>query len=185
MSSFITNLFPSSQGDKHDSILPVPPPPLHTRTSQNEAFSESPSTPNQNSFITPVSTPQGSPSKNRNPPGANDLPVCFDNAMKITPATLAAPRRVVVVLLCLQGKATQWQWTTRTLGIRLATSMIVSYTSPQCPLAALYGSRGRRTHRQAQGKARKLSLKTKPPYLDRSFTSPENNLPGSTTLSED
>jgi len=87
MSNFITNLFPSSQGSKHDSIMPVPPPPLHTRSSQNDPFSERPNTPNRNSFITPVSTPQGSPSKNRNPPGANDLPVAFDNAMKITPAT--------------------------------------------------------------------------------------------------
>lgn len=93
MSSFITNLFPSSQGGKHDGILPVPPPPLHTRSSQNEAFNERPSTPNRNSFITPVSTPQGSPSKNRNPPGANDLPVAFENAMKITPATFGSPTK--------------------------------------------------------------------------------------------
>ncbi|KAF8847526.1 serine/threonine protein kinase-like protein [Acephala macrosclerotiorum] len=87
MSSFITNLFPSSQGSKHDDILPVPPPPLHTRSSQNDPFSDRPNTPNRNSFITPVSTPQGSPSKNRNPPSANDLPGAFENAMKINPTT--------------------------------------------------------------------------------------------------
>lgn len=93
MASFITNLFPQSQGGKHDGILPVPPPPLHTRSSQNEAFGERPSTPNRNNFITPVSTPQGSPSKNKNPPGANDLPVAFDNAMKLTPTTFGSPTK--------------------------------------------------------------------------------------------
>jgi hypothetical protein len=63
MSSFITNLFPSSQGGKHENIMPVPPPPLQTRNSQNETFAERPNTPNRNSFTTPVLTPQGSPSK--------------------------------------------------------------------------------------------------------------------------
>ncbi|KAG0651382.1 Serine threonine-kinase sid2 [Hyphodiscus hymeniophilus] len=93
MASFITNLFPSSQGGKHDGILPVPPPPLHTRSSQNEAFGERPSTPNRTNFITPISTPQGSPSKKQNPPGANDLPIAFDNAMKLTPATFGSPTK--------------------------------------------------------------------------------------------
>ncbi|PMD54749.1 kinase-like protein [Hyaloscypha bicolor E] len=94
MSSFITNLFPSSQGGKHDNIMPVPPPPLHTRSSQNESFNnERPNTPNRNSFITPVSTPQGSPSKNRNPPGANDLPVAFESSLKLTANTFGSPTK--------------------------------------------------------------------------------------------
>ncbi|KAF4617032.1 hypothetical protein G7Y89_g15118 [Cudoniella acicularis] len=93
MSSFITNLFPNSQANKHEGILPVPPPPLQTRSSQNEAFSDRPSTPNRNNFITPVSTPQGSPSKNRNPPGANDLPIAFENIMKITPTSISSPTK--------------------------------------------------------------------------------------------
>jgi cell cycle protein kinase DBF2 len=93
MSSFITNLFPSSQGDKHDSILSVPPPPLHTRSNQNEASGERPSTPNRNSFMTPVSTPHGSPSKKQNPPGANDLPIAFENAVKLTPTTFGSPAK--------------------------------------------------------------------------------------------
>jgi cell cycle protein kinase DBF2 len=93
MSSFITNLFPSSQGGKHDNNMPVPPPPLHTRSSQNESFNEWPNTPNRNSFITPVSTPQGSPSKNRNPPGANDLPIAFDSSLKLTPNTFGSPTK--------------------------------------------------------------------------------------------
>jgi cell cycle protein kinase DBF2 len=94
MSSFITNLFPSSQGGKHDNTMPIPPPPLHTRSGQNEPFNaERPNTPNRNSFITPVSTPQGSPSKNRNPPGANELPVAFESSMKLTPNTLGSPTK--------------------------------------------------------------------------------------------
>ena len=93
MASFITNLFPSAQGGKHDGILPVPPPPLLTRSSQNEAFGERPSTPSRNNFITPVSTPQGSPSKKQNPPGANDLPIAFDTAMKLTPAAFGSPTK--------------------------------------------------------------------------------------------
>lgn len=93
MSSFLTNLFPSSQGNKHENILPVPPVPLHTRPSQNEVDRERPSTPSRNNFITPVSTPQGSPSKNRNPPGAHDLPTAFDNAMKIGPPAFGSPSK--------------------------------------------------------------------------------------------
>lgn len=73
--------------------MPVPPPPLHTRSSQNDPFSDRPGTPNRNSFITPVSTPQGSPSKKQNPPGANDLPTAFENAMKLTPNTFASPTK--------------------------------------------------------------------------------------------
>lgn len=92
MSSFITNLFPSIQAGKHDDILPVPPPPLHPRSSQKEDLSDRPSTPvSRSNFINPVSTPQGSPSKNRNPPGANELPTAFDTAMKLTPANLSSP----------------------------------------------------------------------------------------------
>jgi hypothetical protein len=94
MSSFITNLFPASQGGKHDGILPVPTPPLLTRSSQNEAFSDRPGTPTRNNFTTPVATPQGSPSKNRAPPGALDLPVAFENAMKITPTGFGTPTKV-------------------------------------------------------------------------------------------
>jgi cell cycle protein kinase DBF2 len=95
MSSFITNLFPSTQptqAGKHDGIMPVSAP-LQTRSSYNDTFGERPGTPSQHNFITPVSTPQGSPSKNRNPPGANDLPNAFENAMKINPVSLGSPTR--------------------------------------------------------------------------------------------
>lgn len=60
-------------------------PQLQSRNSQYESFSDRPSTPSRNSWISPVSTPQGSPSKKVQPPGAYDLPTTFDNAMKLTP----------------------------------------------------------------------------------------------------
>ncbi|KAF7504925.1 hypothetical protein GJ744_001572 [Endocarpon pusillum] len=53
--------------------MPTPPPLLHTRSG------------NEHGFTTPVSTPQGSPSKNRLPPGANDLPNVFENSLKLAP----------------------------------------------------------------------------------------------------
>ncbi|RDW79922.1 serine protein kinase-like protein [Coleophoma cylindrospora] len=93
MSSFLTNLFPQPQGGKHDDILPVPTPPLRTRMSQQESFAETPGTPNRNSFITPVQTPQGSPSKKQNPPGAIDLPAAYENSMKLSPANLDTPTK--------------------------------------------------------------------------------------------
>jgi cell cycle protein kinase DBF2 len=92
MSSFLTNLFPSSQGEKSDVSLAAPPPTFHTRTT--DQFSERPSTPNRNSFITPISTPQGSPSKKQNPPGANDLPSAFENAMKLSTSALGSPTKL-------------------------------------------------------------------------------------------
>lgn len=64
--------------------LPNPPPLLHTRS--NDPF-DRPSTPVGNGFTSPVSTPHGSPSKNRLPPGALDLPNVFEKAMKLTPST--------------------------------------------------------------------------------------------------
>ncbi|KAI1876063.1 hypothetical protein JX265_000692 [Neoarthrinium moseri] len=75
MASFIANMFPGSQA--------------------KSAMGERPATPNRNSFIEPASTPQGSPSKRTIPPGANELPVAFDNAMKLGSNTgLDSPLRL-------------------------------------------------------------------------------------------
>lgn len=94
MSSFMANLFQSSSPSKHENILPVPVPPqtLHSRSTHNEAFR--PQTPVRNNFITPVSTPQGSPSKNKNPPGAIDLPSAFDHALKLATPGLGSPSKI-------------------------------------------------------------------------------------------
>lgn len=75
----------SEAAERHGLRLPNPPPLLHIRSS-HETF-DRPSTPIGNGFTSPANTPQGSPSKNRLPPGAIDLPNVFDNAMKLTPSS--------------------------------------------------------------------------------------------------
>ena len=80
----VTPLSPRSQQAQNMS-MPMPPPLLHTR-SGNELH-DRPQTPTNNGFTTPVHTPQGSPSKRQLPPGANDLPNVFDNALKLAPSS--------------------------------------------------------------------------------------------------
>jgi cell cycle protein kinase DBF2 len=79
-----TPLSPKSHQDLN-MTMPIPPPLLHTR-SGNELYDrpQTPTTPGH-AFTSPVQTPQGSPSKKQLPPGANDLPNVFDNAMKLAP----------------------------------------------------------------------------------------------------
>lgn len=72
-----------------DFKLPMPPPPLLTR-STNEF---EPSTPGRLQFMSPPQTPQGSPSKSHAPPGAYDLPDVFDNAMKLFPSRNDSPSK--------------------------------------------------------------------------------------------
>ena len=75
---------PFATGDAKD-FLPIPPPLTHTRSTNNmDSVLASPSREDP-AFISPVQTPQGSPSKNRMPPGAFDLPDVFSNAMKLLP----------------------------------------------------------------------------------------------------
>ncbi|KAF2635032.1 kinase-like protein [Massarina eburnea CBS 473.64] len=68
--------------------LPIPPPPLHTRTMDMGR----PGTPSQEAFTSPQQTPLGSPSKRHQPPGAFDLPNVFENAMKLLP-TIGSPAK--------------------------------------------------------------------------------------------
>ena len=83
---------PLKLSGKHDFKLPIPPPLLHTR-SGNEIY-QTPGTPTGPSgFTSPPQTPQGSPSKNRQPPGANDLPNVFENAMKLMPPANGSPSK--------------------------------------------------------------------------------------------
>lgn len=67
--------------DRQTFQLPIPPPPLHTRSSDMDR----PGTPSQDGFTSPQQTPQGSPSKHHQPPGAFDLPHVFENAMRLLP----------------------------------------------------------------------------------------------------
>lgn len=71
---------PLSKG-RPNFTMPMPPPLLHTR-SGNDIY-EQPHTPTSAGFTSPYSTPHGSPSKNKLPPGANELPDAFESAMKI------------------------------------------------------------------------------------------------------
>ncbi|KAM0722604.1 hypothetical protein Q7P37_002045 [Cladosporium fusiforme] len=68
-----------------DFALPVPPPLSHTRSTHNMTEPIDTTGHADPAFISPVQTPQGSPSKNRLPPGAFDLPDVFSNAMKLVP----------------------------------------------------------------------------------------------------
>ncbi|KIW09506.1 uncharacterized protein PV09_00382 [Verruconis gallopava] len=79
----------SPSKENSDFMLPIPPPPLLTR-STNEY---EPSTPGRSHFISPPETPQGSPSKSQHPPGAYDLPNVFDNAMKLFPSNNDSPAK--------------------------------------------------------------------------------------------
>ncbi|KAF2737608.1 kinase-like protein [Polyplosphaeria fusca] len=74
--------------DRPTFQLPIPPPPLHTRSSDMDQ----PLTPSREAFISPQQTPQGSPSKHQQPPGAFDLPHVFENAMKLLP-TMGSPTK--------------------------------------------------------------------------------------------
>lgn len=78
----MANLFPSSQGKDRADRPGTPPKGV-------------------NNFTTPVSTPQGSPSKKTIPPGANELPAAFENAMKLdlsTPLKLGRPQSIITPL---------------------------------------------------------------------------------------
>ena len=71
--------------------IPMPPPSLYPR-SGNEVY-ETPHTPTSAGFTSPYATPQGSPSKNKLPPGANELPDAFDSAMRLdSPTKLGRPQ---------------------------------------------------------------------------------------------
>ncbi|EMC94682.1 hypothetical protein BAUCODRAFT_35908 [Baudoinia panamericana UAMH 10762] len=73
-------------GQNHEFTLAIPPPLLHAR-STNNMNGQTPGTPSNDhdAFFSPPHTPQGSPSKNKMPPGAFDLPDVFSNAMKLQP----------------------------------------------------------------------------------------------------
>lgn len=76
---------PFSAGNKQEMQMPMLPSLLHTR-SGNEIH-DRPQTPTQTGFTSPMHTPTGSPSKKQLPPGANDLPNVFENAMKLAPVS--------------------------------------------------------------------------------------------------
>lgn len=86
-----TPMAPPSIESRSEVSLPTPPPQIHTK-STNDIY-ETPSTPTQMGFTSPFATPQGSPSKKQFPPGANDLPNVFDNALKLLPPLPQTPSK--------------------------------------------------------------------------------------------
>ena len=86
-----TPLAPSSTENRSEVSLPTPPPQIHTKSTGD--IYEAPSTPTQMGFTSPYATPQGSPSKKQFPPGANDLPNVFDNALKLLPPLPQTPSK--------------------------------------------------------------------------------------------
>lgn len=81
----MTVTMPPEPAQKHGLRLPNPPPLLHTRPG-HDGF-DCPGTPTEHGFTSPAQTPQGSPSKNRMPPGALDLPNVFEKAMRLAPSS--------------------------------------------------------------------------------------------------
>jgi hypothetical protein len=80
---------PAMQDSNKDSFqLPAPPPSLQTRDNAMDR----PGTPTGEAFMSPQQTPQGSPSKHHQPPGAFDLPHVFENAMRLLP-TMGSPSK--------------------------------------------------------------------------------------------
>ena len=71
MASFMSSFFPGGKQQEKSDARPTTP----TKGS------------NSNNFVTPVSTPQGSPSKRTVPPGANEVPVAIES-MKLGPASV-------------------------------------------------------------------------------------------------
>lgn len=81
-------LSPPAEGrNRPDFSLPMPPPLLHTRSNNGLHENDIPQTPASPGFTSPFATPRGSPSKKQFPPGANDLPNVFENAMKLAPSS--------------------------------------------------------------------------------------------------
>ncbi|KAG5974187.1 hypothetical protein E4U55_000075 [Claviceps digitariae] len=90
MASFMSNFFQGSKDKLSGDASPRPMTPIKKV--------------NNNSFINPPSTPQGSPSKKTIPPGAHDLPTAFDSAMTLnstaidSPIKLSRPQSVITPL---------------------------------------------------------------------------------------
>ncbi|KAG5919158.1 hypothetical protein E4U42_006594 [Claviceps africana] len=91
MAGFMSNFFQGSKDKLSADASPRPMTPIKKV--------------NNNSFINPPSTPQGSPSKKTIPPGAHDLPSAFNGAMALnstgvdSPFRLARPQSVVTTPL--------------------------------------------------------------------------------------
>ncbi|KAM0307605.1 hypothetical protein HYE67_000723 [Fusarium culmorum] len=80
MASFMSSFFPGGKA----------------ANASGENSTSRPATPSTklDNFLNPVSTPQGSPSKKTNPPGAHDLPSAFESALNLNTPTIEPPLRL-------------------------------------------------------------------------------------------
>ncbi|QPC69887.1 hypothetical protein HYE68_000639 [Fusarium pseudograminearum] len=80
MASFMSSFFPGGKATN----------------ASGENSTSRPATPSTklDNFLNPVSTPQGSPSKKTNPPGAHDLPSAFESALNLNTPTIEPPLRL-------------------------------------------------------------------------------------------
>ncbi|KAF5228235.1 hypothetical protein FAUST_11243 [Fusarium austroamericanum] len=80
MTSFMSSFFPGGKAVN----------------ASGENSTSRPATPSTklDNFLNPVSTPQGSPSKKTNPPGAHDLPSAFESALNLNNPTIEPPLRL-------------------------------------------------------------------------------------------
>ncbi|CAF3481992.1 serine/threonine-protein kinase sid2 [Fusarium graminearum PH-1] len=80
MASFMSSFFPGGKA----------------ANASGENSTSRPATPSTklDNFLNPVSTPQGSPSKKTNPPGAHDLPSAFESALNLNNPTIEPPLRL-------------------------------------------------------------------------------------------
>ncbi|UKZ47740.1 hypothetical protein TrVGV298_001966 [Trichoderma virens] len=86
MASFMSSFFPGSSSISSSSSKDKPP-----RAGDAAPRPVTPTMNNINSFINPLNTPLGSPSKKTIPPGAHDLPTVFDTAMNLNSASIETP----------------------------------------------------------------------------------------------
>ncbi|PNP82558.1 hypothetical protein FNYG_04267 [Fusarium nygamai] len=80
MASFMSSFFPGGK----------------EKNPASENGSSRPATPSTrvDNFLNPASTPQGSPSKNTNPPGSQDLPSAFESALTLNPPVMEPPLKL-------------------------------------------------------------------------------------------
>ncbi|KAL7787966.1 protein kinase [Trichoderma ceciliae] len=107
MASFMSTFFPGSSSSSSSSRDKAP------LAGDAEPRPATPTMNNVNSFINPLNTPLGSPSKKTIPPGAHDLPTAFDTAMNLNSGPIEAPIRLArpqsVVTPLSPGKANSVQ----------------------------------------------------------------------------
>ena len=153
------NVQPLSPRENGETRLPIPPPPLLTRSSND--YYERPMTPTHNGFAIQQQTPQGSPSKNVVPPGAYELPNVFDNAMNLQP-TLGTPTK--------NGRQQLAETSPQRGSVLIAEDRFGS-NYPDFAQAAMPGSPTRKSGKENTPPGMRPALKKEPSFLNHAAQS--------------